>query len=125
MLWKWKLFRQLNSNLNGIEDSFNHIIKKLKESSLIFDKLLNLINKYYSNEILQKQIYQQMKNMFLSLESALKRERDIIKIDIKENFNFFSKNYSNFYQLVNWYNLLILCLIKKLSYFIISKKNYF
>ena len=95
-----KLFRQLNSNLNGIEESFNHIIKKLKECSLIFDKLYNLTNKYYSNEILQKQIYQQMKNMFLSLESALKREKDVIKIDVKENFNFFSKNYSNFYQLI-------------------------
>ena len=41
-----------------------------------------------------------MKNMFLCLENALKKEKDAIKIDIKENFNFFSKNYSNFYQLI-------------------------
>ena len=95
-----RLFRQLTSNLNGIEESFNHIMKKLKESALIVDKLYNLTNKYYSKEISQKQIYMQMKNMFLSLENALKKEKDVIKIDIKENFNFFSKNYSNFYQLI-------------------------
>jgi len=95
-----KLFRQLNSNLIGLEENFNNIIKKLKESSSIFDKLYNLTNKYDSNNILQKQIYIQMKNMFLSLENTLKKEKDVIKVDIKENFNFLSKNYSNFYQLI-------------------------
>ena len=95
-----KLSRQLYSNLNAIEEDFNHILKKLKESSLIFEKLYNLTNKYNSNNILQKQIYLQMKNMFLSLENTLKKEKDVIKIDIKENFNFLSKNYSNFYQLI-------------------------
>ena len=95
-----KLSRQLYSNLNAIEEDFNHILKKLKESFLIFEKLYNLTNKYNSNNILQKQIYLQMKNMFLSLENTLKKEKDVIKIDIKENFNFLSKNYSNFYQLI-------------------------
>ena len=41
-----------------------------------------------------------MNNMFLSLENTLKKEKDVIKVDIKENFNFLSKNYSNFYQLI-------------------------
>ena len=95
-----KLLRQLNSNLIGIEENFNQILKKLKESSSIFDKLYNLTNKHNPNDILQKQIYIQMKNMFLSLENTLKKEKDVIKIDIKENFNFLSKNYSNFYQLI-------------------------
>ena len=95
-----KLLRQLNSNLIGIEENFNQILKKLKESSSIFDKLYNLTNKHNPNDILQKQIYIQMKNMFLSLENTLKKEKDVIKVDIKENFTFLSKNYSNFYQLI-------------------------
>jgi len=95
-----KLCKQLNSNLKEIDENFNNILKKFKESSLIFDKLKNLTDKYYSNDIFTKQIYQQMKNMFLSLQNALKKEKDILKAEIKENFNFFSNNYSNFYQLI-------------------------
>ena len=41
-----------------------------------------------------------MKNMFLSLQATLKKEKDLIKIDVKENYNFFFKNYSNFYNLI-------------------------
>ena len=95
-----KLCKQLNSNLKEIDENFNNILKKFKESSLIFDKLKNLTDKYYSNDIFTKQIYQQMKNMFLSLQNALKKEKDILKSEIKENFNFISNNYSNFYQLI-------------------------
>jgi len=95
-----KLCKQLNSNLKEIDENFNNILKKFKESSLIFDKLKNLTDKYYSNDIFTKQIYQQMKNMFLSLQNALKKEKDILKVEIKENFNFISNNYSNFYQLI-------------------------
>ena len=95
-----KLCKQLNSNLKEIDENFNNILKKFKESSLIFDKLKNLTDKFYSNDIYTKQIYQQMKNMFLSLQNALKKEKDILKAEIKENFNFFSNNYSNFYQLI-------------------------
>ena len=95
-----KLCKQLNSNLKEIDENFNNILKKFKESSLIFDKLKNLTDKYYSNDIFTKQIYQQMKNMFLSLQNALKKEKDILKVEIKENFSFFSNNYSNFYQLI-------------------------
>ena len=94
------LCRQLSKNLNGIEENFNNILKKLKESSLIIDKMKNLANKFNAKDEIQKQVYKQMKNMFLSLENHLKKEKDIIKIDIKENFYFFSKNYSNFYQLI-------------------------
>ena len=97
---KEKLCRELNNYLKDIEENFNNILKNFKESSFIFDKLYNLTNKFYSNDIFTKQIYQQLKNMFLSLQNTLKKEKDIIKIDIKENFNFFSKNYSNFYQLI-------------------------
>ena len=95
-----KLCRQLTNNLNSIEDSCNNILKKLKDSSLIFDKLYNLTNKYYSKDYLLKKAYKQMNNMFLSLEKIVKKEKDSLKIDIKENFNFLSKNYSNFYQLI-------------------------
>ena len=95
-----KLCKQLNSNLKEIDENFNNILKKFKESSLIFDKLKNLTDKFYSNDIFTKQIYQQMKNMFLSLQNALKKEKDILKVEIKENFNFISNNYSNFYQLI-------------------------
>ena len=95
-----KLCKQLNSNLKEIDENFNNILKKFKESSLIFDKLKNLTDKFYSNDIYTKQIYQQMKNMFLSLQNALKKEKDILKAEIKENFNFISNNYSNFYQLI-------------------------
>ena len=95
-----KLCKQLNSNLKEIDENFNNILKKFKESSLIFDKLKNLTDKYYSNDIFTKQIYQQNKNMFLSLQNALKKEKDILKVEIKENFNFISNNYSNFYQLI-------------------------
>ena len=41
-----------------------------------------------------------MKIMFLSLSKTFKMEKDVIKIDIKENFNFFYKNYSNFNHLI-------------------------
>ena len=95
-----KLCKQLNSNLKEIDENFNNILKKFKESSLIFDKLKNLTDKFYSNDVFTKQIYQQMKNMFLSLQNALKKEKDILKVEIKENFNFISNNYSNFYQLI-------------------------
>ena len=91
-----KLLRQLSNNLNVIEENFNIILKKMNESSAIFEKLFNMTNKYNSNDNLRKIVYEQMKNMFTGLQSTVKKEKDIIKIDIKENFYFFSKNYSNF-----------------------------
>ena len=95
-----KLFRQLIHNLNSIEDDFINVIKKLNESSLIWDKLYNLNEKFYKKETnYQEEIYKQMKNMFNSLEQFLKKENDLLKIDIKENFNFFSNNLNNFSQL--------------------------
>ena len=95
-----KLFRQLIHNLNSIEDDFINVIKKLNESSLIWDKLYNLNEKFYKKENnYQEEIYKQMKNMFNSLEQFLKKENDLLKIDIKENFNFFSNNLNNFSQL--------------------------
>ena len=95
-----KLYRQLYNNLNEIEENFNKIIKQINETVVIFDKLFNLSNKYLPQENAQKIVYTQMKIMFLSLSKTFKMEKDVIKIDIKENFNFFYKNYSNFNQLI-------------------------
>jgi len=95
-----KLYRQLYNNLNEIEENFNKIIKQINETVVIFDKLFNLSNKYLPQENTQKIVYTQMKIMFLSLSKIFKMEKDVIKIDIKENFNFFYKNYSNFNQLI-------------------------
>ena len=95
-----KLYRQLYNNLNEIEENFNKIIKQINEIVVIFDKLFNLSNKYLPKENTQKIVYTQMKIMFLSLSKTFKMEKDVIKIDIKENFNFFYKNYSNFNQLI-------------------------
>ena len=95
-----KLLRQLNNNLISIEENFNNILKKINESAGIYQKLFDLINKFNQEDILRKQIYTQMKNMFLSLQATLKKEKDLIKIDVKENYNFFFKNYSNFYNLI-------------------------
>ena len=95
-----KLYRQLYNNLNEIEENFNKIIKQINETVVIFDKLFNLSNKYLPQENTQKIVYTQMKIMFLSLSKTFKMEKDFIKIDIKENFNFFYKNYSNFNQLI-------------------------
>ena len=95
-----KLYRQLYNNLNEIEENFNKIIKQINETVVIFDKLFNLSNKYLPKENTQKIVYTQMKIMFLSLSKTFKMEKDVIKIDIKENFNFFYKNYSNFNQLI-------------------------
>ena len=95
-----KLLRQLNNNLISIEENFSNILKKLNESASIFQKLFDLMNKFNQEDILRKQIYTQMKNMFLSLQATLKKEKDLIKIDVKENYNFFFKNYSNFYNLI-------------------------
>ena len=95
-----KLYRQLYNNLNEIEENFNKIIKQINEAVVIFDKLFNLSNKYLPQENTQKIVYTQMKIMFLSLSKTFKMEKDVIKIDIKENFNFFYKNYSNFNQLI-------------------------
>ena len=58
-----KLFGQLNYNLNSIAEEFNSINKKLNESSLIWEKLINL-NKENN---FQKEIYTQMKTMFNSI----------------------------------------------------------
>ena len=94
---KEKLFRQINYNLNTIEDDFSNIIKKLNDTSLIWEKLCNLNEKYYKNENdLQEEIYKQLKNIFNALEKFLKKENDLLKIDIKENFYFFSNNLNNF-----------------------------
>ena len=95
-----KLYRQLYNNLNEIEENFNKIIKQINETVVIFDKLFNLSNKYLPQENTQNIVYTQMKIMFLSLSKTFKMEKDVIKIDIKENFNFFYKNYSNFNQLI-------------------------
>ena len=91
-----KLFRQLNYNFNYIDEEFNNIIKKLNESSLIWEKLYNLNNKYnFKVNNYEKEIFMQMKNMFNILEKSLKKENDLLKIDIKENIFFFSHNLNN------------------------------
>ena len=91
-----KLFGQLNYNLNSITEELNSINKKLNESSLIWEKLINL-NKENN---FQKEIYTQMKAIFNSIQKLMKKENDLIKIDNKENFNFFNKNLNNFSQLL-------------------------
>ena len=97
-----KLYKQVNNNLNSIEDDFNNIVKKIKETSLIWEKLTKLNLKIYRDKnILQKEIYSGMQNMFNILEKSLKKENDLLKIDIKENFYFFSNNINNFNQLSN------------------------
>lgn len=96
-----RLYRQLNYNLNSIEEEFNNIIRKLNETSLIFEKLYKLNENNNNNEDnIKKDIYMQMKNMFNSLEKSLRKENDLLKIDIKENFFFFSNNLNNFEQLI-------------------------
>ena len=95
-----KLLRQFCNNLNSIDDSFNNIIKKINESYDIFKQLNIAMDKFNKDDILRKQIYIQMKNMFSSFQNTIKKEKDLIKIDIKENFNFFFKNFSNFLNLI-------------------------
>ena len=95
-----KLFKQLSYNLVSIEEDFCSIIRKLAESSKIWEKLYKL-NENNDEKILQKNIYSQMKNMFLSLDKTVKKERDLLKINLKENFSFFSNNISNFSQMIN------------------------
>ena len=92
--------RQFCNNLNSIDDSFNNIIKKINESYDIFKQLNIAMDKFNKDDILRKQIYIQMKNMFSSFQNTIKKEKDLIKIDIKENFNFFFKNFSNFLNLI-------------------------
>ena len=95
-----KLLKKLNYNLSTIEDDFNNIIKKLNDSSLILEQLYNSKKKYYKSENNSlEEIYKQMRIMLNSLEKFLKKENEILKIDIKENFNFFSNNLYNFEQL--------------------------
>ena len=97
---KEKLFRQINYNLNTIEDDFSNIIKKLDDTSVIWEKLYDLNEKFYKKENnFQEEIYKQLKNIFNALEKFLKKENDLLKIDIKENFCFFSNNLNNFSQL--------------------------
>ena len=91
-----KLFGQLNYNLNSIAEEFNSINKKLNESSLIWEKLINL-NKENN---FQKEIYSQMKTIFNTIQKLMKKENDFININIKENFYFFNKNLNNFSQLL-------------------------
>jgi len=86
--------------LNDIGDYFSNIIKKLNDSSSIFEKLYNLTNKYYDKDFLQKETFAEMKKMFSCFENTFKMEREKLKVDINENFNFLSKNYFNFYQLI-------------------------
>ena len=95
-----KLLRQLSNNLNSIEDNFNNILKKLNESNDIIKQLYIATDKFNHDEILRKQAYIQMKNMFSSFQATLKKEKDLIKIDIKENYSFFFKNFSNFCNLI-------------------------
>ena len=90
-----KLFKQIHYNLSSIEEDFNNIIKKINQSSLIWEKLLDLNKKYHKENNYEKVIYIQMKNMFNNIEKFLKRENDLLKIDIKEYFNFFAKNINN------------------------------
>jgi hypothetical protein len=96
-----KLFRQLNYNLNSIEEEFNSLIKKLNETSNIWEQLYKLNEKENNNEKnIKKNIYAQMKNMFNSLEKAIKKEKDLLRINIKENFFFFFNNLNNFEQVI-------------------------
>ena len=39
--------------------------------------------------------------IIMNARSNIMGRKDILKVEIKENFSFFSNNYSNFYQLIN------------------------
>ena len=90
-----KLFKQIHYNLSSIEEDFDSITKKLNESSLLWEKLINLNTKYHKDNNYEKEIYSQMKNMFNIIEKFFKKENDLLKMDIKEYFNFFSNNINN------------------------------
>ena len=90
-----KLYKQLYYNLNSIQDDFNSLTKRLNEASLIWEKLIKLNEKYSSDDNNQKEIFMQFKNMYQSLEKAIRQQNDFMKIDLKENFNFLYNNLSN------------------------------
>jgi hypothetical protein len=90
-----KLYKQLYYNLNSIQDDFNSLTKRLNEASSLWEKLIKLNGKYFSDDNNQKEIFIQLKNMYQSLEKAIRQQNDFMKIDLKENFNFFYNNLSN------------------------------
>ena len=90
-----RTFKQLHYSLSSIEEDFDNITKKINESSLIWEKLINLNKKYHKENNYEKEIYTQMKNMFNIIEKFLKKENDLLKTNINEYFNFFSNNINN------------------------------
>ena len=71
------------------------------ETSNKWEQLYKLNEKENNNgKNIKKNIYAQMKNMFNSLEKTIKKEKDLLRINIKENFFFFFNNLNNFEQVI-------------------------
>ena len=92
IFYNQELLNKLNINLKQLKLQMDALIQKIIEVSKIWEELFNNSTKYY-DEINIINTYKQMNKLFKNWEECLKKQNNLIFVDVREYFKYIRNNF--------------------------------
>ena len=92
IFYNQELLNKLNINLKQLKLQMDALIQKIVEVSKIWEELFNNSTKYY-DEMNIINTYKQMNKLFKNWEECLKKQNNLIFVDVREYFKYIRNNF--------------------------------
>ena len=92
IFYNQELLNKLNINLKQLKLQMDILIQKIIEVSKIWEELFNNSTKYY-DEMNIINTYKQMNKLFKNWEECLKKQNNLIFVDVREYFKYIRNNF--------------------------------
>ena len=92
IFYNQELLNKLNINLKQLKLHMDALIQKIVEVSKIWEELFNNSTKYY-DEMNIINTYKQMNKLFKNWEECLKKQNNLIFVDVREYFKYIRNNF--------------------------------
>jgi hypothetical protein len=92
IFYNQELLNKLNINLKQLKLQMDALIQKIIEVSKIWEELFNNSTKYY-DEMNIINTYKQMNKLFKNWEECLKKQNNLIFVDVREYFKYIRNNF--------------------------------
>ena len=86
------LFKKLNTSFKLLYDEINAVTNRMDEISSIWEQIYKLSEKYFDHNT-TCECYKQMSYLFNNWSKILKKQNNVVNIDIREHFKFIRKNF--------------------------------
>ncbi len=92
IFYNQELLNKLNINLKQLKTQMDMLIQKIDEVSKIWEELFNNSTKY-CDEMSIVNTYNQMNKLFKNWEECLKKQNNLIFVDVREYFKYIRNNF--------------------------------